>query len=172
MKRILVIGPGGSGKSTLSRRLGEILGLEVIHLDRYYWSAAWVEMPKDQWSTTVDELVTQQSWIMDGNYSGTLAKRISASDTIIFLDMPRALCLWRIVKRRLAYQRKSRPDMAEGCPERLNADFFLWVLNYSRRSRPKVLKLLQEYGAIKRVVHLRSNREVNSFISEIQKSRS
>lgn len=170
MKRILVIGPGGSGKSTLSRKLGEILGLQVIHLDRVYWSAGWIEMPKDQWSTTVDQLLTQKSWIMDGNYSGTLAKRIPASDTIIFLDMPSALCVWRIIKRRLVYKRESRPDMAEGCPERLDSQFFLWVSNYSRRTRPKVLKLLEEYGANKTVVHLRSNREVNRFVSEVQKS--
>lgn len=82
MKRVLVIGPGGSGKSTLSTALGEILGIEVIHLDRFYWSAGWIEMPKDKWATTVDELLSRDAWIMDGNYSGTLAKRISASDTI------------------------------------------------------------------------------------------
>ena len=170
MKRILVIGPGGSGKSTLSRTLGEILGIEVIHLDRVYWSAGWTEMPKDKWSTTVDELISRDSWIMDGNYSGTLAKRIPASDTIIFLDMPSVLCLWRIIKRRLMYRQTNRPDMADGCAERLSPEFFLWVWNYSRRTRPKVLKLLYEKRVSQKVVYLRSTREVNKFISSLRKS--
>ena len=170
MKRILVIGPGGSGKSTLSRKLGEILGLEVIHLDRFYWSAGWVEMPKDKWAATIDELLSHESWIMDGNYSGTLAKRIPASDTIIFLDMPTLLCLWRITKRRLMHRKQNRPDVAEGCKEKFNPEFYLWVSNYSRRSRPKVLRLIYEQCTTQKVVYLRSPREVNKFLSAVQKT--
>jgi len=170
MKRILVIGSGGSGKSTLSRKLGEILGLQVIHLDRLYWSAGWVETPKDQWSMKVDELLSRASWIMDGNYSGTLLKRIQASDTIIFLDMPTLLCLWRITKRRLRHRKQSRPDMAEGCKEQFSAEFYEWVAMYRRRSRPKVLKLLVENCSAQRIVFLRSPRQVNRFLAVLQKT--
>src|SRR3954454_13806559 len=133
MKRVLVIGSGGSGKTTLSRSLGQKLNVPVVHLDQLYWSAGWVEMPKQEWSRVVDDLLLRDEWIIDGNYSGTLEKRIAKCDTIIFLDMSSILCLWRIVKRRFLYRRGTRPDMAEGCEEHLNLKFALWVLNYPRK---------------------------------------
>ncbi|HET7479149.1 MAG TPA: hypothetical protein VFJ72_06500, partial [Rubrobacteraceae bacterium] len=78
-RRILVVGPGGTGKSTLALRLGEILHLEVIHLGRFYWSAGWVQPPPDEWETTVRRLVNRESWIIDGNYGGTLDLRLAAA---------------------------------------------------------------------------------------------
>ena len=84
MKRILVIGSGGAGKSTFAKRLGEILKLKVIHLDSLFWSAGWLEMPKDQWRAMVEELIKGDSWILDGNYGGTLDLRLAACDGVIF----------------------------------------------------------------------------------------
>ena len=164
MKKVLVIGSGGSGKSTLARQLGTVLGLEVLHLDSFYWKAGWVEPPKDQWRDTVEELIDREAWIVDGNYSGTLAQRIEACDTIVFLDLSRILCLCRIVKRRLTYRHGNRPDIAEGCNEQLNLEFVAWVFNYSHRSKPKVVKLIQENSSRKKIVWLRSRREVDSFL--------
>ena len=166
MKRILVIGSGGAGKSTVARRLGQLLDLEVNHLDKFYWKPGWVESPRDEWQQTVTELVNRDSWIIDGNYSGTLELRMQRSDTIVFLDMPRLLCLWRIVKRNLRYRHGGRPDITEGCLERLNFEFVRWVWNYSRRSRPKVVKLIREYAKEKRVIWLRSNADVERFLSD------
>jgi adenylate kinase family enzyme len=165
MKRVLVIGSGGSGKSTFARRLGERLGLEVIHLDTLYWRPGWVETPKPEWQQAVAELLARDAWVMDGNYSGTLAARVAAADTVVFLDLPRLVCLWRIVKRRAAYRRRSRPDVAVGCPERLTPEFILWVWNYGRRTRPKVLALLAEHAHAKRVVRLRSAADVEKFLN-------
>lgn len=120
MKKILIIGSGGVGKSTLARELGTILGLEVIHLDTWYWNPGWVETPKAEWQSIVQDLTLPESWIMDGNYSGTLDLRLSVADTVIFLDFTRILCLARVIKRRFMYAGQSRPDMASDCPERLN----------------------------------------------------
>ena len=159
-----MIGPGGSGKSTFARRLGQILNIEVKHLDRFYWRAGWTKPSNEEWLKTVNELTSGDSWILDGNFSGTLALRVERCDTIIFLDMPRLLCLWRITKRRLSYRNRSRPDMAEGCAEKLDQEFISWVWNYSRRSRPKVVKLLNENSETKRVVWLRSNAGVERFL--------
>ena len=167
MKKVLVIGSGGSGKSTLSRTLGKALGLNVIHLDKFYWKAGWVEPPKDEWLEIVKDLIGRESWIIDGNYSGTFAQRVAACDTIIFLDMSSLVCVWRIVKRRLLYRRRNRPDMAEGCHEQLNLEFLLWVVNYARRSRPKVVKLIQENQASKQIVWLKSRREVDLFLEKL-----
>ncbi|HEV2859716.1 MAG TPA: DNA topology modulation protein [Pyrinomonadaceae bacterium] len=165
MKKVLVIGSGGSGKSTLARRLGERLGVEVLHLDRFYWRAGWVETPKQEWARKVEELVAGESWVMDGNYSGTLERRLEACDTVVFLDLPRAVCVWRVLKRLVTSRWRGRPDMAEGCEDRFSLEFLSWVWNYPERSRPKVLALLEAKAAGKRVVRLGSGAEVERFLA-------
>lgn len=164
MKRVLVIGPGGSGKSTFARRLGQILGIEVKHLDSFYWRSGWTKPSNEDWIKTVNDLISRDSWIIDGNFGGTLPLRFERCDTVIFLDMPRLLCLWRITKRRITYRKRSRPDMAEGCNEKLDLEFIRWVWNYSNRSRPRVIKLLNENKAAKTIVWLRSNDDVERFL--------
>jgi adenylate kinase family enzyme len=168
MKRVLVIGSGGAGKSTFARRLAERLGLPVIHLDRVYWRAGWVEPPKDEWRRTVEELCAGDSWVMDGNYSGTLDVRLAACDTVIFLDLPRVLCTWRVMKRAAIYRGATRPDMAEGCQEKMDLEFLSWVWNYPRRSRPKILARLEEFSGGKQVYRLRSSAEAEKFLAEVR----
>src|SRR6185436_19970027 len=170
MKRVLVIGPGGSGKSTFARRLGQILGIEVKHLDKFYWRAGWTKPSNEEWLKTVDALTSGDSWIIDGNFGGTLAQRVARCDTIIFLDMPRLLCLWRVTRRRMLYRNRSRPDMSEGCNEKLDLDFIDWVWNYSKRSRPRVIKLLNESSETKKVVWLRSRADAENFLVNLEKS--
>jgi adenylate kinase family enzyme len=169
MKRILVIGSGGAGKSTVATRLGQLLDLEVNHLDKFYWRPGWVETSPEEWTQIVTDLINRDSWIVDGNYGGTLELRMQRCDTIVFLDMPRLLCVWRIVKRNFRYRRGVRPDMAEGCREKLDPEFVSWVWNYSRRTRPKVVKLIREQANGKRAVWLRSNAEVNKFLGELRR---
>ena len=164
MKKVLVIGPGGAGKSTLARRLGELLNIDVKHLDKFYWRPGWQEPAKDVWVRIVNELARADSWIMDGNYSGTLDLRIQHCDTIIFLDLPRVVCLWRIARRRLLNRNRARPDMAEGCNEKIDWSFVEWVWNYSRRSRPKVMRLLREHSTTKQIIWLRSRADVEKFL--------
>jgi adenylate kinase family enzyme len=165
MRKVLVIGPGGAGKSTLANRLGELLDIEVLHLDKFYWQPGWIEMPKPEWLKTVEDLLRRDAWIMDGNYSGSLDVRVKACDTVIFLDMARTLCLWRVFKRALTYRNQSRPDMAEGCPERLTLEFILWIWNYPNRTRPKILRMLESNAKEKRIVWLRSQSDVKSFLA-------
>lgn len=164
MKRILVIGSGGSGKSTVATRLGALLGLEVTHLDKLFWRPGWSRPAPDEWLQTVTDLTDRDSWILDGNYSGTLDLRFQKCDTVVFLDLSRWLCLWRIVMRMLRYRNSRRPDMAERCSEKLDLEFVLWVWNYPRRTKPKVVKLLREQGAGKKIVWLRSRGDVEKFI--------
>lgn len=165
MRKILVIGSGGAGKSVFAIQLGELLNIEVLHLDKFYWRPGWIELPKAEWLRMVKQLLERDSWIMDGNYSGTLDIRLEGCDTVIFLDMPRLLCLWRVLKRAIMYRNKSRPDMTEGCREKLNLEFILWVWNYSRRTRPKVVEMLKSNSQRKKIVWLRSDSEVESFLA-------
>lgn len=164
MKKILVIGSGGAGKSTFAKRLGELLKINVIHLDRLYWKPGWVEPPKDEWAATVEEIINRDAWIMDGNYSGTLERRLAACDTVIFLDLPPHICIWRVFKRVMQYRHTTRPDMAEGCHERFSLQFLLWVWSYRRRSRPKIIRLLKGHENRVQIIWLRSTAEVNQYL--------
>lgn len=168
MNKVLIIGPGGAGKSTFARRLGQRLNLEVIHLDCIYWQPGWRESAKHEWRVMVQELLNRSAWIMDGNYSGTLDLRLEACDTVVFLDFSRATCLWRLLKRRLLYYRKARPDMAPGCNERLTLEFLAWVWNYRDRTRPKVLDRIREATTDKKVIRLRSRNEVEKFFDMLE----
>jgi adenylate kinase family enzyme len=168
MKRVLVIGPGGAGKSTFARQLGEILGLEVIHLDARYWKPGWVQPAKPEWAATVEAALGRDAWVMDGNYSGTLERRLAACDTVVFLDLPRRVCLWRVLRRAARYRNRTRPDMAPGCPERFDLAFLLWIWSYPARTRPKVLRLLREGGEERKVVRLDSPKQVDRYLAQVQ----
>ena len=171
MKRVLVIGPGGSGKSTLARELGKILDINVIHLDALFWNPGWVETPRPQFRETLEELVKGESWIMDGNYSGTLDIRLPVSDTVVYLDLPRRTCLWRVMKRRLQDRGRSRPDMAPGCPERLSWEFLNWIWDYPRTRRSRILGLLDQYAEGRWIVRLGSTREIGTFMAEVKRAK-
>lgn len=165
MKRVLVIGSSGAGKSTFARRLSEKTGLEVIHLDVLYWKPNWIEPPKDEWQKTVENALKGDAWIMDGNYSGTLASRLKACDTVVFLDFPRMTCVYRILRRVLFYWKEIRPDMAEGCAEQFDWEFTKWVWNFPTRSKPQVEAFLKQFENEKMIIRLKSKREVENFFA-------
>lgn len=168
MKRVLVIGSSGAGKSTFSRRLREATDLPLVHLDKLYWKPNWVETTdKDEWRAIVAEVLKGEQWIMDGNYSGTLEMRLERCDTVIFLDMPHLLCVYRILKRVAFYKKGSRPDMAVDCDERFDWDFLKIVWNYPTRSKPKIENLLKRYENEKTVIRLKSKSEVESFLANL-----
>ena len=99
MKKVVIIGSDGAGKSTLARRLGAATGIEVFHLDKLYWKPNWTKTPKDEWLKTVENLLCKDEWIMDGNFGGTMEIRLAACDTAIFLDFPRTVCTYCSFKR-------------------------------------------------------------------------
>lgn len=165
MKRVLVIGTGGAGKTTLARRLAECTGLPLIHLDSLYWRAGWEPTPPDEWRAKVAQLISGDSWIIDGNYGGTLDMRLEACDTVVFLDIPRVVCLWRVVKRRLRHFGRVRPELPPGCPDRLNWEFLTWIWTYRSRRRGEILQRLATVNNRKDVVILRSAAALEEFIA-------
>ena len=167
MRRVLVLGSGGAGKSTLAARIGARAELPVIHLDARHWHAGWRATPADAWRREVEALAAGPAWVMDGNYGGTLDVRLAACDTVVFLDLPRVVCLWRVVRRTLRYHGRTRPDMAPGCPERWDWEFLRWVWTYPRLRRPGVLRRLAALPASTRVVHLRSSRVVEGWLASL-----
>lgn len=167
MKKIIVIGSGGSGKSTLARSLGEKLNIQVYHLDALFWKPNWVGVPKDEQRKVQNELVRKQQWIIDGNYGGTMDIRIKAADTIIFLDIHRIICVYRAFKRMIQYRNRTRPDMAEGCEERLDFQFLKWIWDYPKTKKPDILKSLEELSTEKNIIVLKTPYGVKQFIDNI-----
>lgn len=168
MKRILIIGSSGAGKSTVARRLGAATGIEVVHLDRLYWKPNWIETEKAEWRAILVEILRNESWIMDGNYSGTLDLRIERADAIMFLDFPRAVCVFRVLKRLALYRKTKRPDMADDCAERFDWNFIKWVWNYPTRSKPKVEAMLKRFENEKKIIHLKSKKDVENYFERLR----
>ncbi|MFX0108386.1 MAG: AAA family ATPase [Candidatus Hodarchaeota archaeon] len=167
MKRVLVLGPSGSGTSTFSKKLADILQIPCIHMDLHYWKPHWVESTKEEWNEKVKELISRDKWVMDGNYSTSLDMRLDRADTAIFLDIPRWLSLFRILKRRIDYHGRVRPDLPEGCLEKMDFDFFKWVWNYPNRSRPVVLELLTKHKSTTTVYQFASTTQAESFLDSL-----
>lgn len=145
MKRVLILGCGGAGKSTLARTLGERTGLPVVHLDQGWWLPGWRNPPEEVFDRWLEEQLEKESWIMDGNYLRTLELRLERADTVVFLDYPVRTCLWGVLRRAARYWGRTRPDMGEGCPERLDGAFFRWILDFRRETRPEVLERLSRW---------------------------
>ena len=160
-RRIAVIGSSGAGKSTLSRTLGALLGLPIVHLDKEYWQPGWVEPDRDGWNARLADLTARPEWIIDGQYGSSLLPRLQRADLAIFLDLPTRVCLWRIARRTIGTYGRVRPDMGEGCPERINLEFLHFVATFRRLQRPKIVAALG--GSRVRTVWLRSRREQAAF---------
>lgn len=167
-RRILILGPAGSGKSTVCRKIGRILGIPVVHLDKHYWNPGWVDTPKDEWPDKVRKLIVSEAWAMDGNYSSTLKMRAKAADTLIFLDMTRRLSYFRVISRYLKNRGRTRPDITEGCPEKIDMEFIRWIWNYPNISKPRILRFLEKLRKSKNVYILNNQEAIEEFLNELR----
>jgi adenylate kinase family enzyme len=163
---VLVIGSGGAGKSTLARELAARTGLPLVHLDSLYWKPGWTRTSTEEWEQVVREVIAGERWILDGNFGGTLELRLAAADTAIFLDLPRITCLRRALGRYIRNRGRARVDLAPGCPESFDLEFFRWIWSYPGSRRPGVLAQLEAFerrGG--RVAVLRRDADVRLFLT-------
>lgn len=167
MERIAIVGSSGAGKTILSLELSRTLDLPIIHLDAEYWQPGWTKPASDVWLERQEALLEGERWIIDGNYGSTMSSRVAAADTVIFLDFSRLLCTWRVVKRVLEYRPGTRPDMAEGCDERLDVGFIKYVWTFPERHRPRILEVLKAHPD-KTLYHLRKPAELGEFIARLE----
>ncbi|MCG7343759.1 topology modulation protein [Sporosarcina sp. ACRSL] len=167
MNRVMVIGVSpGVGKSTFARMLGELTGMEVTHLDRHYWKPGWVEAPAEEFSAAQHEIVKRDRWIIEGNYTSTIDIREPHADTVIYLELPMRICLYRVVKRRIQYRGKTREDLTPGCPEKIDWAFLKFIVTTYSRRKKNMLKRLQRYANEGKTVHyLNSAAQIEGFLS-------
>lgn len=169
MRRVAIIGPCGAGKSTLAIELARVTGLPPYHIDRLNWKPGWVDSSREELSVRLEAIVAEDRWIIDGNYSGTMHLRLPRADTVIFLDYSRWIYRWRVLKRWYTHRGRTRPDMTEGCDERLDLEFLRYVWRFDRDARPRLLAKLNELIEAQNLIHLRHPREATSFLREVER---
>ena len=168
MKRIMVIGvSAGVGKTTFARALGEALQIQVHHLDKLYQKPGWLETPFEEFAAAQRKIIQEEQWLIEGNYSNTFDLRAHSADTIIYLELPLYVCLYRVVKRWLTNIGKTRPDMGEGCEEKLDWEFvkFIYTTFYTRKKKMKErFRSFQETEANKKIIILNSKKQIQDFL--------
>ncbi len=145
-QRVLVLGNGGAGKSTFARAMGERFSLPVVHLDRIWWLPGWVNRSREEFDALLARELDTPAWVMDGNYERTLSWRLCYAEAAVFLDLSAEECLKSVRARAEEYRGRTRPDMTEGCEERLDEEFEAWIGTYADETRGKVLRAVQASG--------------------------
>ena len=166
--RISIIGYSGSGKSTLAGKLGELYRIPVLYLDTVQFTAGWKERDRAEALTLVKAFMEQESWVIDGNYrSFAQEERLERSDRIIFLNIPRYICLLRALKRYVQNRGKTRASMAEGCEEKLDFEFVKWILidQRSREIRRHMREITEKYP--EKMLEVRNKKQLEYLLKRL-----
>jgi adenylate kinase family enzyme len=152
MKRVVIVGRGASGKSTLARRLGDITGLPVTEVDKLFWQPGLIATPRQRWIEMQEQLVVEDRWIMDGDLGpyDAVEVRLRAADTIIFLDFSLVSCAWRAIRR-----------------SRERADFWRWLLAYRYQSRPNLRSAIANHAHNAKLYVFRSPKALARFVGDV-----
>ncbi|MQB43127.1 AAA family ATPase [Rhizobium sp. ICMP 5592] len=164
-ERILVIGCSGGGKSTLSQKIGERFGLVYVSLDRdVRWLPGWAERDEIERKRIIVEKAQEERWIMDGTNTTTFDLRLPRTDLVIWVRMPRLLCLWGAVSRWFKWIGRTRPEMAPGCPEKIEWQFLRFIWTFEQVYSPRIIAGLAEHGPDIPVLQLTSRRQMHALL--------
>lgn len=170
--KIAIIGYSGSGKSTLAGKLGMIFQADVLHFDAVQFLPGWeIRSEEDKKKITKEFLDTHDSWVIDGNYSKLFyERRMVEADIIIMLLFNRFSCLYRVVRRYIKYKNQTRPDMGEGCNEKLDREFIRWVL-FDQRTKQAKKRYAQVYSQYKeKVIIVKNQRQLDDCLKKLSKN--
>ncbi|KQV27976.1 AAA family ATPase [Rhizobium sp. Root1203] len=168
-RRIVVFGCSGGGKSTFSQKLSRTLGLRYVSMDReVFWLPGWVWRPRAEQRQLIAGIVAEDRWIIDGNNPKSLDLRLPRADIVLWVRVPRWLCLWSIVRRGFVYRGKTRPDMAPGCLERIpDWHFISYVWNFERDDVPEFMEGVRLHGPFVPIVQLSSRAEMRALLHRV-----
>lgn len=171
MRKIAIIGNAGSGKSTLALILNQKLGLPLYPLDKYCWNPGWQKVEFEHFKKMHDELCQQESWIIEGSYYKLLHHRATHADTIVYLDIPTHICLWRVIKRALLNFGQEIDGNPTGCRQNLFTrrflEFLKWIWSFNVKHKPDIMNVLNDAGSCKVIYILKSNKDITQFLSNI-----
>ena len=167
-QRVLVIGCSGSGKSTLARKLADRLGLPYVSMDReIFWLPGWKSRPRAEALVRMEGIVAQECWIIDGTSPGTLSIRLPRADLVLWLRPSRFMSLYGVISRWLRFRGRSRPEMADGCPEKIDREFLTYVWNFEKTESPEIEENLAAYGPDVPVCVLKSRGENDRLLARL-----
>ena len=162
MKRVIIIGCPGSGKSTFARKLQSVTGLPLHHLDLIYWKSDRSIVPREEFLEKLHQIMAQKQWIIDGNYASTMEMRMQVCDTVIFLDYPPELCLTGAQERK----GKARPDLPWVESNDLDdSEFMEYIRKFHELNRPTILSLLEKYSD-KEIIIFHSREDAEIFLQK------
>lgn len=163
--RILVIGCSGGGKTTLSRKICARADLPYISMDReFFWLPGWVKRDRAEERALIAAKVAEERWLIDGTAPSSFDLRLPRTELVLWVRMPRWLCMWGALSRAVRWLGRSRPDMAPGCPERIDSEFLRYIWDWERKFAPKVLAELAQHGPNVPVFQLKSRGEMRRLL--------
>lgn len=163
--RILVMGCSGGGKSTLSQQIAARFGLAYVSIDRdVLWLPGWVERGKQEQRTIIVAKVQEERWILDGTNPSTFDVRLPRADFVIWVRMPRLLCIWGAISRWVKWMGRTRPEMAPGCIEKVDWQFLRFIWTFEEKFAPRVLAGLLRYGSDVPILQLSSRRQMRQLL--------
>src|SRR5262245_37962061 len=163
MRRVLVIGSPGAGKSTLSAHLAARLNLPVHYLDRHHWLPGWKYRDGASAREAMLALAATPEWVMDGNFAETFDVRMPRADTLVWLDYERATCVRRILMRTVKGYGQQPPDLPDGCPEGFDMNVLRFAWEFPAKSRPQIVAAIERFGAHLEVFRLANDSDVTAF---------
>lgn len=173
MQRVMIVGGPGSGKSTLAQWLGEACGLPVYHMDHIHHLPGWEPRPMAEKHAMAHAIEAQEAWVFEGGMSSAYDTRATRADTLIWLDLPVGLRLWRVTRRLWRHYGQTRPDMADGCIETVGPhtwEFYVWIWTTRQSQRQKIVELVARHGDALTVHHLKNRRAVAAFMAKIDRA--
>ncbi len=165
--RVAIIGCPGSGKTTFSKHISEILNRPVFHLDKLLWKKNWKMIDYEKRVEIHNGIINAENWIIDGMWKSHLPDRMNRATLVIFLDYKRGVCVRRAVSRRIKYAGKQRDDIADGCLEKLDRYFLKYIWNFRKEVRPLICKLFEQHPEVQTVV-LKNPKETALFEQQLK----